>query len=305
MQTSFFSKLVKYKLYLLMLAPAVLYYIIFCYLPMAGIVVTFKRFDYVGGIFRSPWVGFDNFKFLFISGKIFEVARNTVVYNIIFLLVNTTLQITVAVMITEIAGKYFKKITQSLLLLPYFISWVVVGAFVYNLFNNEFGFMNTVLKTFHMDPVNIYDKPFAWAVILVVFCLWKNLGYGSVLYIAAITGIEREMYESAEIDGANIFQRIRHITLPSISQTIAILILLQIGSVFRGDFSMFYQIIGENSMVYNITDVIDTFVIRSLTTIREFGMTSAAGLIQSVLCFVIINIANYSVRKVNKDYALY
>jgi putative aldouronate transport system permease protein len=305
MQTSFLSKLAKYKLYLLMLSPAVLYFIIFSYIPMAGIIVAFKRFDYTGGIFGSPWIGFENFKFLFISGKIFEVARNTVLYNLVFLLVNTTLQITVAIMITEIAGKYFKKITQSVLFLPYFISWVVVGAFIYNLFNNEFGFLNTLLKTFHMEPVNIYDKPFAWAAILVVFCLWKNLGYGSVLYIAAISGIEREMYEAAEIDGANIFQRIYFITIPAISQTIVILILLQIGSVFRGDFSMFYQIIGENSMVYNATDVIDTFVIRSLTTIREFGMTSAAGLIQSVLCFVIINIANYSVRKVDKDYALY
>jgi putative aldouronate transport system permease protein len=176
--------------------------------------------------------------------------------------------------------------------LPYFISWVVVGAFVYNIFNNEFGFMNTFLKALKMQQVNVYDKPIAWVFIIIVFCLWKSLGYGTVLYLAAIAGIDREMYEASEIDGANIFKRIRYITIPSLTPTIIILILLSIGNVFRGDFSMFYQIVGDNSLVYGTTDVIDTYVVRSLTTVREFGMTSAAGFVQSVLCFAIINLAN-------------
>ena len=305
MNKTFLKKLKKYKLLLLMLLPAVIFFTVFSYIPMAGIVIAFKRFDYMGGIFGSPWVGFDNFKFLFIGGDIFKVSRNTVLYNIAFIIINNTVEITVAVILTEITGKYFKKVTQSIMFLPYFISWVVVGAFVYNIFNNEFGFMNTLLKSFNVQSINVYDKPIAWIIIIIVFCLWKSLGYGSVLYLAAIAGIDREMYEAAEIDGANIFKRIRHITLPSLVPTIIILILLSIGNVFRGDFSMFYQIVGDNSLVYNATDVIDTYVIRSMTTVREFGMTSAAGFVQSVLCFVIINIANGIVKKVDNDYALF
>jgi putative aldouronate transport system permease protein len=305
MNKNFIKKLKKYKLLLLMLLPAVIFFIVFSYIPMVGVVIAFKRFDYMGGIFGSPWVGFDNFKFLFIGGDIFKVARNTVLYNTAFIIINNTVEILVAIILTEISSRYFKKITQSIMFLPYFISWVVVGAFVYNIFNNEIGFMNSLLKSLNMQPINVYDKPAAWIGIIIVFCLWKSLGYGSVLYLAAIAGIDREMYEAAEIDGANIFKRIRHITIPSLAPTIIILILLSIGNVFRGDFSMFYQIVGDNSLVYNATDVIDTYVVRSMTTIREFGMTSAAGFMQSILCFVIINMANGLVKKVDKDYALF
>lgn len=305
MKSTFFKKLYKYRMYLIMLLPAMVFFTVFSYIPMAGIVIAFKRFDYRGGLFGSPWTGFDNFKFLFINGDIFRVIRNTVLYNIVFIIVNNGFSILVAIMLSELTGKYFKKITQSVMFLPYFISWVVVGAFVYNIFNNEFGFMNTLLKSINAHPINVYDKPIAWILILIVFNLWKSIGYGSVLYLAALMGIDREIYEAAEIDGANIFQRISRITLPSLVPTIIILVLLSIGNVFRGDFSMFYQIVGDNSMVYGATDVIDTYVIRSLTTVREFGMTAAAGFIQSILCFLIINIANFVVKKIDNDYALF
>ncbi len=305
MKTSFFKKLMKYKLLLLMLLPAVLYFIVFNYLPMAGVIVAFKRFDYRGGIFGSPWIGFENFKFLFINGDIFRVAKNTVLYNAGFIIINNTLQIAVAIMLTELAGKYFKKITQTVMFLPYFISWVVVGAFVYNIFSYEYGFLNNFLKTLSIEPVNVYDKPVVWVFVIFFFSFWKSIGYGTVMYLAAIAGIDREMYEAADIDGCNIFQRILHITLPSLIPTVIILVLLSIGNIFRGDFSMFYQIVGQNSLVYSHTDVIDTFVTRSLMETREFGMTSAAGLIQSVLCFFIINLANLAVRKYDKGYALY
>ncbi len=305
MKTPFFKKLFKYKILLLMLLPAVLYFIVFSYLPMAGIVVAFKRFDYKGGIFGSPWIGFENFKFLFINGGIFNVARNTVLYNAGFIIINNSIQILMAIMLTELAGKYFKKIAQTVMFLPYFVSWVVVGTFVFNIFNYEYGFLNNLLISLSGEPVNVYDKPVAWVFIILFFSFWKSVGYGSVLYLAAIAGIDREMYEAADIDGCNIFQRIIHITLPSLIPTIIILVLLSIGNIFRGDFSMFYQIVGQNSLVYSHTDVIDTFVTRSLMETREFGMTSAAGLIQSVLCFFIINIANLTVRKYQKNYALY
>ncbi len=305
MKTSFLKKLMKYKLLLLMLLPAVLYFIVFNYLPMAGIVVAFKRFDYKGGLFGSPWIGFENFKFLFINGDIFRVAKNTVLYNAGFIIINNTLQITVAIMLTELAGKYFKKTTQTVMFLPYFISWVVVGAFIYNIFSFEYGFLNNFLKSLSLEPVNVYDKPIVWVFIIFFFSFWKSIGYGTVMYLASIAGIDREMYEAAEIDGCNIFKRIMHITLPSLIPTIIILVLLSIGNIFRGDFSMFYQIVGQNSLVYSHTDVIDTFVTRSLMETREFGMTSAAGLIQSVFCFLIINLANLAVRKYDKNYALY
>jgi len=299
------KKLSNYKLLLLMLLPAVLYFTIFSYLPMAGIVVAFKRFDYKGGIFGSPWIGFDNFKFLFINGAIFSVARNTVLYNAAFIIINNTTQILAAIMLTEIAGKYFKKITQTAMFLPYFISWVVVGTFVYNIFGYEYGFLNNFLNTVGLQPINVYDKPMSWVFIILFFSFWKSIGYGSVMYLAAIAGIDREIYEAGDIDGCNIFQRVIHITLPSLVPTIIILVLLSIGNIFRGDFSMFYQIVGQNSLVYSHTDVIDTFVTRSLMETKEFGMTSAAGLIQSILCFSIISLTNLAVRKFDKNYALY
>ncbi len=305
MKSAFFEKMYKYRTLLLMLLPAVMFFLVFCYIPMFGAIIAFKSLDYNSGILGSPWVGLQNFKFMFLSGNLLSVTRNTVLYNLVFIIINNTFEITLAIMLAELSGKYFKKITQSLTFLPYFLSWVVVGAIVYNLFNYETGLTNGILKTLNMQTVNMNSYPVAWIFIIIFFCLWKNIGYGSVVYLAAVTGIDAQMYEAAEIDGANIFNRIRHITIPSLTPTIIILVLLSIGQIFRGDFSMFYQIVGGNSLVYNTTDVIDTFVTRSLLETREFGMSSAAGLFQSVLCFLIVNVVNYVVRKVDKDYALF
>ena len=288
-----------------MLLPAVLFFVIFSYIPMIGIIIAFKSFDYNAGVFSSPWVGLENFKFLFLSGNLLEVVKNTVLYNIAFIIINNFFEITLAIMLAELGGKYFKKIAQSLTFLPYFLSWVVVGAIVYNLFNYETGFLNGLLKSLNIDPVNLSNYPIAWIFIIIVICLWKNIGYGSVVYLAAVTSIDTQMYEAAEIDGANIFSRIRYITIPSLTPTIIILVLLSMGQIFRGDFSMFYQIVGGNSLVYSTTDVIDTFVTRSLLETREFGMSASAGLLQSVLCFIIISVVNFVVRRVDKDYALF
>ncbi len=305
MKSTFLKKLYKNKTLLLMILPAVIFFLIFCYVPMIGVIIAFKNFDYSAGVLGSPWVGLDNFKFLFFTGKIFEVTRNTVLYNLAFIIINNILEICLAIMLAELTGKRFKKITQSLTFLPYFLSWVVVGAIVYNMFNYESGLMNGILKSLHMNPINLNNYPIAWIFIIIFFSLWKNIGYGSVVYLAAVTGIDTQMYEAAEMDGANIFNRIRHITIPSLTPTIIILVLLSIGQIFRGDFSMFYQIVGGNSLIYNTTDVIDTFVTRSLLETREFGMSAAAGLYQSILCFTIITIVNHVVRKIDKDYALF
>ncbi len=303
--TDIFRDFGKNKILLLMLAPAILYYFIFMYIPMAGVVIAFKRFDYAAGIFGSPWVGFDNFKYFFISGQAFKVTRNTVLYNVVFILVNTTLQLSVAIFLTELKNKYFKKTAQTLMLMPYFISWVVVGAFVYNLFNYEFGAFNTIVKSFGAEPVDILGTVGAWKYILVFFSAWNSVGYGSIVYLAAITSIDKELYEAAEIDGANIFHQVFRITLPSIKPTIIILTLLSIGTIFRGNFSMFYQIVGNNGLLFDSTDVIDTFVFRSLMQTQEFGMASAAGLYQSVLCFIILMVTNYIIKKIEREYALF
>jgi putative aldouronate transport system permease protein len=189
--------------------------------------------------------------------------------------------------------------------LPYFISWVVVGAVAYNLFNYEHGTLNTVLKSLHLQPLDIYTTASYWKYILVFFSAWKVVGYGTVFYMAAIMSIDRESYEAAEIDGANVFQRILHITLPALRPTIIILVLLAIGSIFRGDFGLFYQLVGSNGLLYQATDVIDTYVYRSLMVNNEIGMSSAMGFYQSVLCFVTIMLTNYLVRKTDRDNALF
>jgi len=301
----FLHKVKKNRTLLLMLLPAVLFFFLFNYLPISGIIVAFKSYNYTGGIFGSPWVGIENFKFFFISGQAFTVTRNTVLYNFAFIIVSTVLQISIAILLSEIKNKYFKKITQSLMFLPYFISWVIVGIISYNIFNFEHGSFNSILKIFNIAPIDVYSKPVAWIFIIIIFCAWQGLGYGTVLYLAAIMGIDTEIYEAAEIDGANIFKRIRYITLPSLVPTITILALLAIGTIFRGNFDMFYQIIGNNGTLFNATDVIDTFTVRALMQTQEVGMAAAAGLYQSVFCFITIMIVNTVVKKHNDENALF
>ncbi|MCX7709886.1 MAG: ABC transporter permease subunit [Clostridia bacterium] len=304
-KTGFLYEVKKHRVKFLMILPAIVYFFVMCYIPMAGIVLAFKKFTYSGGIFGSPWVGFENFNFFFMSGSAWNVTRNTILYNIAFIIINNSLQILTAILLSEIAGKYFKKFTQSVMFLPYFISWVVVGAFVYNLFNYEFGAINTLLKSIGLEPVDVYSNPGAWKFIIIAFSAWKWVGYGTVLYLAAIVSIDAEMFEAADIDGANIFQKILHITLPSITPTMVVLLLLSVGNIMKGDFQMFYQIVGNNGLVLDATDVIDTFVVRSLLQTQEFGMTAAAGFYQSIFSFFIIVSVNYIIKKINSDYALF
>ncbi len=301
----FWDDLSRYKILLLMLAPAVLFYLIFAYLPMAGIVIAFKRYDYIGGIFGSAWNGLDNFRFFFESGDAWRVTRNTALYNIAFIVVNNALQIFAAILLFEVGGKWFKKLTQSVLFLPYFISWVVVGAIAYNLLNYDIGTVNALLRGLGLEPIDIYNTPSYWPFILVAVSAWKTLGYGTVMYLAAITSIDTEMYEAAEIDGANIFQRVLRVTLPNLYPTVIILVLLAVGNIFRGDFGMFYNMIGNNGLLFSSTDVIDTYVFRSLITSNDIGMSAAAGVFQSVLGFATIMLVNYAVRRYDRDRALF
>ena len=285
--------------------PVLAYFFIFSYLPLAGTVVAFKNYNYSDGILGSPWNGFENFRYFFTSGKAFSVTKNTIMFNLIFIAVGTLLSVTAAILLSEMLGKLFRKTAQTIMFLPYFISWVTVGAFMYNFFNFEYGMINSVLKSFGMQALDIYSNPNYWYLILPALHVWKGLGFGSVIYLAAIMSIDQECYESASIDGANTFQRIFRITVPMIMPTMVILILLSIGRILRGDFDMFYQLIGQNGTLFDTTDIIDTLVFRSLVGTQDFGMASAAGLYQSVLCFCIIMFVNSLIKKYQKDYALF
>ncbi len=301
----FLRKLYKYRWYLLMLTPAVVHTLIFAYYPMTGVVMAFKKYNYAGVIWGSPWNGLNNFKFFFMSGQAGVVIRNTVLYNALFIVVGTVTQISVAVLLTEIRGKWFRKVSQSLMFLPYFISWVIVGVMAFNILNTDYGFINGVLKSLGMETISFYSRPELWPVILLFFNIWKGVGYGSILYLAAIMGIDTSIYEAAAIDGANVFQRIFHITIPSIMPTTIILFLMSIGSIFRGNFDMFYNLVGSNGLLYNYTDVIDTLAFRALISSNDFGMSAAIGLFQSVLCFITVILANKLVSLYERDYALF
>lgn len=295
----------KNRTLLLMLLPSALLIFIFSYLPMGGLVMAFERFNYADGIFGSPWVGFENFKFFFESGKAWTVTRNTALYNVAFIAINTTLEVFFAIVLSEMAGKWLKKLTQSIIFLPYFISWVVVGSIAYSLLSYETGTLNGVLSGMGIDPVNFYGEPGWWPFIIVMFSAWKGVGYGVVVYLAAILGVDNSLYEAAAIDGANIFQRIRYITIPSIRPTVITMTLLALGKIFRGNLDLFYQLVGQNGMLFDTTDVIDTHVFRMTISATDVGQTVAIGFYQSVLCFITIIIANWIVKKKDENYALF
>lgn len=301
----FWLELKRNKALFAMIAPAVIIVLVFSYLPMSGLVLAFKDYRYNLGIFGSEWNGFENFKFLFASGTGWLITKNTILYNLANLITSQSLAIIIAIILSEMKARKYKKLTQSVIFFPYFISWVIVGTFVYNIFNYETGLMNSLLTGFGMDRVNVYAMPWVWPIIICAFNAWKWCGYNSVVYIAAISGVDGECYEAAEIDGANIFQRIKHITLPAIRPTIITMLLLNVGRILRGDFEMFYQIVGNNGQLFNATDVIDTYVFRSLTTSSNMGMTAAATLYQSVLCFIIIMTVNGVIRKIDADNSLF
>lgn len=302
---SMFQELNRNKVLFLMIAPALLFFIVFSYVPMVGVYYAFTRFSFDGGLFGSEFIGMKNFEFLFNSGVLWNLTKNTVLYNIAFILISNILQLLCAIFLSELPGKLFKKTTQSVMFLPFFVSFVLVGAFVFNLFNSDNGVINTVLQQLGMQPYDFYVHTAPWKYIIVFFHVWKGLGYGTVIYLAAIMSISDEYHEAAKIDGANIFERVRHIIMPMLVPTFILLILLSLGGILKGQFDLFYQIIGNNGMLYNSTDIIDTYVYRSLAVNFDIGMGTAAGLYQSFFGFVLIITVNYIIRKVRSDYALF
>ncbi len=296
----------KDQAFLIMCIPAILYFLIFAYLPMPGIYVAFTNFNYNKGIFGSSFIGLENLKFITLSGKLGVLIRNTVLYNLAFLVTSHLIQITIAVLLNEIRNQKFRKLSQSFLILPNFISYVLVGLFSFAIFNSTNGILNHFLMSMGRSGAQIYSTPSVWPAILVIVNLWKGAGYGSIVYFAALTGLDHEILEAAQVDGASTIQKIRYITLPSLKPTFIILVLLSIGGILRGNFDLFYNMVGSSNVVlHNSTDVLETYVFRAMTNNFQFSTAAAVSFVQSVFGFVLVMTTNLIVKKIEPDYALF
>lgn len=290
-------------LYLMML-PTVIWFVVFCYIPLYGITLAFKDYDYALGIVGSPFVGFKNFEFLFSYDGIGRVFFNTIFLNVLFIASTTIISVVLAIMFSELKHKGFKRVTQSIAILPHFVSWAVVSL-VLQAFVGTNGLINQTLRSLGMSRINFYNEPGVWPLIFVILRIWQGCGFGTVTYIAAITGFDTSMYEAARVDGATRFQQIRHITLPLLRPTIVILTIMSVGGIFRGDFGMIYAMVRDTSKLFSTTDVIDTFVYRALRQMNELGMSTATSLFQSVVGCILVISVNALARKLDADTALF
>lgn len=288
-----------------MLIPTFLYFMINNYLPMIGVYYAFTAFNFRDGLWASPFIGFKNFDFL-VKADLFRLTKNTILYNLVFIGIGNILQIVFAIFVSRVTIKWFKKTTQTLMFMPYFVSFVILKVLVYNIFEYEYGLVNNIITSMGGDKIDFYNTPSYWPVLITLFYLWKNIGYGMVVYLATIMGIDSEYYEAARVDGANVFQQIWYITLPLIKPTFIILLLYALGSIMKGQFELFYQMIGNNGVLYNVTDIFDTYVYRiTMTQPLSIGLGTAAGLYQSLFGFVIVLLTNFLVKRKNPEYALF
>jgi putative aldouronate transport system permease protein len=290
---------------LLMCVPALAFFIVFNYCPLPGAWIAFTNFNYRDGIFGSQFVGFKNFEFLVKSGQLWLLTRNTILYNLAFIVIGNVLQIALAIMLNEVRLVFFKKIRQAVMFLPYFISVVLVGVIAFNLLNYDTGAINALIKQTGGDPIKIYSAAGAWPLIIILVQLWQSTGYGSIVYFAVIMGIDKSLFEAAAIDGASAWQRIRYVTLPSLKATFIILVLVSIGGIMHGNFGLFWNLIGNNASLFQTTDIIETSVYRMVLSQNNFTTSTAVGLYQSLFGFALVMIANWVVRRINEDYALF
>ncbi len=293
------------RMLLFMCLPAIFYFVIFAYAPMPGAYIAFTNFNYRDGIFGSPFVGMKNFEFLIKSGQLWLLTRNTVLYNLAFILIGNVLQIGLAIMLNEIRSKYFKKVSQAIMFLPYFISVVLIGVIAFNLLNYDTGYVNAVIVAAGGDPIKIYSMAGIWPFIIIMAHIWQSTGYGSIIYFAAIMGIDNSLFEAAAIDGANAWKRIRYIILPSLKPTFIILLMFSLGGIMRGNFGLFWNLVGNNAALFKTTDIIETSVYRMIVSQNNFTSSTAVGLYQSLFGFALIMIVNWIVRRINEDYALF
>lgn len=302
---SLLRQLASSKILLLMCLPAIAFFVVFNYMPMPGAWIAFTNFNYRDGIFGSPFVGFKNFEFLIKSGQLWLLTRNTILYNLAFIVIGNVLQITLAIMLNEIRLTFFKKVSQAVMFLPYFISVVLIGVIAFNVLNYDTGALNTLIRETGGDPIKIYSTAGLWPFIIVLVHLWQSTGYGSIVYFAVIMGIDRSLFEAASIDGASAWQRIRYVTLPSLKPTFIILVLFSLGGIMHGNFGLFWNLVGNNAVLFSTTDIIETSVYRMVLSQNNFTTSTAVGLYQSVFGFALVMTANWVVRRINKDYALF
>ncbi|MEC0227624.1 ABC transporter permease [Paenibacillus alba] len=301
---SFIREITRNRQLYVLAVPGIIFLAIFSYIPMLGHLIAFQRFQPVKGLWGSKWVGFDNFKFFFGGHDWVRVTFNTLYLNLLFLIFGIGMAIVLAIIVNEVRSTLIKKLSQSFIFLPYFISWLVVSLMMLAFMSTE-GLVNSLLKSLGMDTINWYQSVNLWPFLLTLVYIWKFSGYYSIIFLAAIVGISNEYYESAKIDGATRFQQILHITIPSIRSVIVVLMLLGVGRIFFGDFGMIYGIIGDNSILYPTTDVIDTYSFRALRQLGNFGMSSAVVLYQSMMGLVTILIFNRIAKKIDSDSSLF
>ncbi len=285
--------------------PAVAWFLVFAYAPMLGLVIAFQKYSPAKGIFGSEFVFLDNFRFFFGSQDFVRVTVNTLLLNTLFILATNFVAILMAIALSEIKNKYFKKVSQSVIILPHFISWTVVALLIEAFLKTEGGFVNNILAAFGAEPIKFMQTPELWPAILTILRVWQGAGYSSIVYLAAITGFDQSMYEAARVDGATRLQCITRITLPLLRPTVVLLLLMAVGKIFNGDFGMVYAIVGNNTLLYPTTDIIDTYVYRQLMEQSNMGMSSAVGLWQSIMGFIMVVIMNKVTKKIDSDSALF
>lgn len=287
------------------LIPCFVYFLINNYLPMAGIYFAFTQFNFRDGLFASPYIGLKNFEFL-VKADLWNLTKNTLLYNLVFIGLGNVLQVFFAVLVSQTAAKWFKKTSQTLIFMPYFVSYVILKVLVYNVFEYDFGLINSALVAAGGQKIDFYNNSSLWPFFITFFYLWKNLGYGMVVYLATITGISDEYYDAAKVDGANVFQQVRYITLPLLKPTFIILLLYALGGIMKGQFELFYQLVGTNGVLFGTTDIFDTFVYRiTMTQPLNMGYGTAAGLYQSVFGFAVILTTNWLIKRKNPEHALF
>lgn len=305
-----FKDIYKNRVWLLMVLPGTIWLLLFSYLPMVGNVIAFKKFridpdGFFASIINSEWIGWDNFKYLFSTDSAYLITRNTIGYNLIFIILGMVTAVTTAILLSELANKKLAKYFQTGMLFPHFLSWVIVSYFVFTFLSPDRGLLNNILGWFNIEGLSWYSEPKYWPFFLVIMSMWKGIGYGSIVYLASIVGIDKTYYEAAMIDGATKWQQVKHVTLPMLKPLIIILLIMDVGKIFNSDFGLFFQVPRDSGALYSVTNTIDTFVYRGLMSLGDIGMSTAAGLYQSAVGFVLVIITNYIVRKIDEESALF
>ncbi len=293
-----------FQLWTLAIIP-VLIVLIFSYVPMGGLVMAFKNYNFRDGIFGSPWVGFENFKLLLTSNTFARITRNTLLMNFIIIFATTTASVMLALLLFQLRSRKGTKLYQTVMITPNFLSWVVVSYMAYTILHPTNGSLNGLLALFGVEAVDWYSTPGAWPIILTICAVWKSVGMDSLIYYATLMSIDTSLIEAAQVDGANKRQVNRHIMLPGLAGIICIQVILKIGNIFRADFGLFYQIPRNVGTLYSTTDVIDTYIFRAMREYGDMGISSATGLLQSVVGFALVMLTNYIVNKVDEDKALF